>query len=406
MYYSSFGILAIILHIIINYHLIVTKDDRATSLSGHRYKWFLINVLIYYVIDASWGIIYDLHIIPLIYTITVLYFASIAFSVLLWCRFVVAYMGRNSIFSKLIPYAGWTIFVFQMICLVINLFYPILFRFTSDGIYEAMSARYISLAMQVVLFLVVAAYSYVITTKSEGKDKIHNKTICASGLALASFIVLQTLYPYFPLYAIGLLISITLNHSFIEVDEKTDREIEMDRIRKKEKAQKKALLSEKELARRDELTGTKNKTAFTELEQSVQNNIDNGIDYLPFALAVCDINNLKKVNDTLGHQAGDEYIKAGSKILCDLFSHSPVFRIGGDEFVIFLRGEDYTAKDDLLARLRAINTQNSHNDSGPVIAHGSASFEFGFDKSFSDVFERADMLMYEDKRSLKKSITF
>ena len=53
---------------------------------------------------------------------------------------------------------------------------------------------------------------------------------------------------------------------------------------------------EKELARRDELTGTKNKTAYAELEKNIQSNIDNGIEYLPFAIAVCDINFLKKVN--------------------------------------------------------------------------------------------------------------
>ena len=75
---------------------------------------------------------------------------------------------------------------------------------------------------------------------------------------------------------------------------------------KREKQHLKALNTEKELARRDELTGVKNKTAYTELEKSVQSNIDNGLDYLPFAIVVCDANNLKRINDTRGHVAGDE----------------------------------------------------------------------------------------------------
>ncbi len=79
---------------------------------------------------------------------------------------------------------------------------------------------------------------------------------------------------------------------------------------------------------RDELTGVKNKNAYKELEQSIQGNMDNGMDYLPYGLIVCDANNLKKINDTMGHAAGDEYIKACAKLLCNIFVHSPVFRVG------------------------------------------------------------------------------
>ena len=80
-----------------------------------------------------------------------------------------------------------------------------------------------------------------------------------------------------------------------------------------EKQHLKALNTEKELARRDELTGVKNKTAYKELEKSVQSNIDNGMDYLPFGLVVCDTNDLKRINDTKGHAAGDEYLKKCTK---------------------------------------------------------------------------------------------
>ena len=82
-----------------------------------------------------------------------------------------------------------------------------------------------------------------------------------------------------------------------------------------------ALNTEKELARRDELTGTKNKTAFTELKHSIQENLDNGIVDRPFSFVVCDLNDLKKINDTKGHNAGDEYIMSSAKLLCDIFSH-------------------------------------------------------------------------------------
>jgi diguanylate cyclase (GGDEF)-like protein len=170
---------------------------------------------------------------------------------------------------------------------------------------------------------------------------------------------------------------------------------------RKEKEHLKALNTEKELARRDELTGIKNKTAYSELMQSVQSNIDNGVDYLPFAIAVCDVNDLKKINDTSGHKAGDEYIRSAAKMLCDIFSHSPVFRIGGDEFAVFLRGDDYNEREDLMVRLHEEVMANFLNENGPVIASGVSEFRPGKDTDVSEVFERADNMMYEDKRQLK-----
>ena len=169
----------------------------------------------------------------------------------------------------------------------------------------------------------------------------------------------------------------------------------------KEKKHLKELQTEKELARRDELTGTKNKTAFSELEKSVQGNIEGGLDYLPFGFAVCDINDLKKVNDTQGHKAGDEYIKASAKLLCDTFVHSPVFRIGGDEFVIFLRSDDYINRRKLIADLKQTVINNQKSGQGPVIAIGTADYNQDTDSNVNDVFERADEAMYENKRWIK-----
>ena len=171
---------------------------------------------------------------------------------------------------------------------------------------------------------------------------------------------------------------------------------------KKEKQHLKALNTEKELARRDELTGIKNKTAYNELEKSVQSNIDNGMDYLPFGLVVCDTNDLKKINDSQGHVAGDEYIKQSAKLLCNIFVHSPVFRIGGDEFVVFLRGDDYTNREALMKALQDQVWENQRLKSGPVLASGMADFTPGKDKQVSEIFDRADKAMYKNKRDLKK----
>nr|WP_292163477.1 GGDEF domain-containing protein [Butyrivibrio sp.] len=171
---------------------------------------------------------------------------------------------------------------------------------------------------------------------------------------------------------------------------------------KKEQEHLMALKTEKELARRDELTGVKNKNAYKELEESVQHNMDQGMDYLPYAIVVCDANNLKKINDTLGHVAGDEYIKASAMLLCVVFAHSPVFRVGGDEFVAFVTGSDYANRNELLEKLRSQVLENQKKGEGAVIASGMAEYDSDKDKLVSDVFERADKEMYENKQKLKE----
>ena len=170
---------------------------------------------------------------------------------------------------------------------------------------------------------------------------------------------------------------------------------------RKEKDRIKAFNQEKELARRDGLTGIKNKTAYIELVNSVQQNIDSGLDYLTFAIIVCDINGLKEVNDNDGHQAGDEYLCACSDLICGIFKHSPVFRIGGDEFVVFIRGGDYAFKDTLFEKLRKQVLVNIRTPGKPVVASGISTFDPLNDKKVSDVFERADAMMYDNKRELK-----
>ena len=162
-----------------------------------------------------------------------------------------------------------------------------------------------------------------------------------------------------------------------------------------------ALSHANELARRDELTGVKNKTAFHELGKMLQENMDNDICYLPFALVVCDINGLKNVNDTLGHQEGDELICSACRLICNIFTHSPIFRIDGDKFAAYLGSDDYHTKEMLFERLRDQVHDNLNKNDGPVVASGIAIYEPQKDKSFADIFQRADNMMHEDKARLK-----
>ena len=169
---------------------------------------------------------------------------------------------------------------------------------------------------------------------------------------------------------------------------------------KEKEEQLKKLAKAKLLARTDELTGVKNSTAFKEYVDQFDARIDSKEDSLEFAVVMCDINDLKHTNDTMGHNSGDEEIKETSRLICGIFQHSPVFRVGGDEFVVLLTGSDYARRDQLMRSFGDLAENNRRAGTGPVVAAGMAVYGEG-DAKFSDVFKRADRLMYENKRATK-----
>ena len=161
-----------------------------------------------------------------------------------------------------------------------------------------------------------------------------------------------------------------------------------------------ALSTANEMARRDELTHTKNKTAYHEAEKELQDLIDRG--GASFGMVVCDINGLKIINDTEGHRAGDDYIRSSCMLICKVFHHSPVFRVGGDEFVVILKSDDYRNRKSLLSGLRSMVEKNILNGEGPIVASGLATYRPGEDRNAEDVFNRADSRMYEEKTRLRE----
>ena len=667
MVYSSVGFLAIILNFIINRDAfrIKTKGDERDAASlrvDKRYRFFLIAATCYYFTDAAWGILYNLNdargVFPFLYSATVFYFIFMLLTMLTWVHYVVAYLDKRGAKSKVLYYSVWAMFFIGIAALMANRFFHFIFSFNENHEYIEEQGRFVIFGFQILLYMVTTIYTMYIAGKNTGKERERYLAVGLTGLVLEAFQLLQIQEPFFPFYAMGLLIGTCVIHSFVEVGEKKKKETydniarsmaegyeaiyyidiesgeyrefskseaydsmnvpmkgkdfyaetrenalrfahpddkefaeklyyketilknlegrnsffykyrimvgeeakhfrftvmrvfdgkhivlsvkdisdevtaetmhlenqkrsitfsriaeslasnydviyyvdvqdssyvayhtnniygqleirqeggnffteseknipkiihrsdrdkvleyinrehlikaleshkechldyrlmvngkakytrmtarktsdgshfligveDIDADVKKEKQVLKQLNTEKALARRDELTGVKNKTAYTELEKSVQSNIDNGMDYLPFAIVVCDANDLKKVNDTEGHAAGDEYIRSSARLLSDTFVNSPVFRVGGDEFVVFVRGDDYINRSRLMEKLRNIAVENQKKKARPVLASGIAEYIPSSDSLVSDIFDRADKEMYENKQSLK-----
>ncbi len=155
------------------------------------------------------------------------------------------------------------------------------------------------------------------------------------------------------------------------------------------------------LAYRDPLTGVKNKTAYLEAERQMEERMRTGRP--EFAVVVMDINGLKEVNDTCGHDFGDILIIDACKLICRTFKRSPVYRIGGDEFVVILENGDLEHYAELLEAFTRGMAECSSSRPGETlsIARGIAIYDSATDLVFANVFKRADDAMYQNKAVMK-----
>lgn len=153
------------------------------------------------------------------------------------------------------------------------------------------------------------------------------------------------------------------------------------------------------LAFKDGLTGVKNKNCYNDYIQMLQQG-----NVREYAVVTFDVNDLKAINDNYGHLAGDTLITAACTYICKTFSHSPVFRTGGDEFVAILEGEDYNDREKLLQKFEEGMSQNllPVEPFSPIyIAYGMAEFSNEF-PTYEEVFEKADSKMYDKKKMMKQ----
>jgi len=158
------------------------------------------------------------------------------------------------------------------------------------------------------------------------------------------------------------------------------------------------------LAYKDSLTGVQNATAHSFMMHELDGRIRSG--NAAFAIIVADVNDLKLVNDAYGHKAGDQLLICAARLICEIFAHSPVQRIGGDEFAIILEGADYENRDVLLRRLQreiAYTTFPAGNRERTIsLAFGMAEYDSHVHRSSADVFQAADRIMYIDKDNCKQ----
>ncbi|MDO5703277.1 MAG: GGDEF domain-containing protein, partial [Lachnospiraceae bacterium] len=158
-----------------------------------------------------------------------------------------------------------------------------------------------------------------------------------------------------------------------------------------------------ELAVKDSMTGVRNKTAFVSEYEVLETEIAYG-DTPRFGFVMIDMNFLKTINDTYGHEKGDAALKRLADTICTVFDPDHVYRVGGDEFAVILKGRDLENVEELKDRLISCINENAGGDEPwerTSAAVGVAVYDPATDHSADAVFRRADAEMYEMKKRMK-----
>ena len=157
----------------------------------------------------------------------------------------------------------------------------------------------------------------------------------------------------------------------------------------------------KYLSLHDPLTGLYNRIYFEEEMSRIEK-----ARYDTVGIVSCDVDGLKLVNDTLGHDQGDHLLVTASRVIRDSFREGDlVARIGGDEFSVVLPNTTEAAVENACQRIQeAITSYNATNPELPLSISVGFAVSNGVYRNAKDLFKKADNSMYRKKLSQTKSV--
>lgn len=150
----------------------------------------------------------------------------------------------------------------------------------------------------------------------------------------------------------------------------------------------------KYLSLRDPLTGIYNRAYFEQEMQRLESDR-----FAPVGIIMCDVDGLKLINDTLGHDHGDALLKAAAGVIKDSFRQGDVVaRVGGDEFAVLLPNSDLATVGGASRRIRDGSDRYNSENPGLSLSISTGVAVSGRDGvNMDDLFKEADNNMYRDK---------
>ena len=219
--YSVFSSVAIVIHLIINHRLLIGRREGMDAVRVKRYRGFLLGVLFYYVADAAWGVFAGLGWTMALYVDTILFFLSLVAFVLMWCRFVVAYLDLGKWSSRILLWSGYAILAVNVALLTANIYNDCVFHIDWQGRYITGCARDPVISLLIAHNVLMSALVLANAFASREEVRRRHMMVFLFCLTIAVAIALQIIWPLTPFTALGCLISNCFFHVFVVQDEQT-----------------------------------------------------------------------------------------------------------------------------------------------------------------------------------------
>ena len=260
-HYSTIVILALLILLIENHDILLNRNEGFSVPAWKVYRKYLFVIIVYYLTDIAWGILESYRLSALLFADTTIYFVAMAAGVMYWTKYTVTYLEEERyFFGRFLLQSGRIFALCVTILSVVNIFVPVLFTVDSDCVYKALNVRYVILGIQIILLLLISAYTFasIVRKRHAAKKWKRYRTLGLFGLLMAVFLTAQLWYPYLPLYTIAYMLGTCLLRASVIGDEKEEYRTglqEADRRMEQRLAEERALEEHIAYARISALSG-------------------------------------------------------------------------------------------------------------------------------------------------------
>ncbi len=287
----------------------------------------------------------------------------------------------------------------EEIAIIANIFGGFFFYITEDNIYTHGDCFYVMHFVSI-LFIVMAGISMFINIKLLGKAQILYGSIIITLYILP--IILQVFFfqnVLIIMFGASLIMLVTLFS--LETPDYVKLQATLEELETAETELEKLNKKYYELAHFDQMSELLNRTAYEEMLSDLKNNISKIREKKNIIILMADLNFLKYLNDTLGHNTGDEVIKNVALIIKETFSDKEnCYRIGGDEFCIISIGNDQIVFETMYQKFLDKVAEKSKKVDYPFSV--ASAYYIVRDESIDDAIQIVDNMMYENKKEIKK----
>ena len=233
MYYSAIGILAVLVLLIVNQDILFHRGTYERP-AWNVYRRFLYAVMVYLIVDILWGVFSWLKLSWLLFADTTVYYVAMAVGIVYWAEFTVTYLDEDHLSRNPVVHACHIIAGAIILLSVVNIFYPVLFTVDSYSVYHALTLRYVMLACQIMLLLIISIYAFtsLFKLKDDSRKRPRYRILASFGMIMAGILFIQLWFPELPLYSMAYMLGTCMLHTFVANDEQEEYRREMEKAEK------------------------------------------------------------------------------------------------------------------------------------------------------------------------------